>query len=82
MIFQCIRTMEALITGSTAIASFIAMNQSMLIVNGSSQECLVAISTFVRTLTSMTFTNVVIQIRANGELAIASIFGAFKRFYA
>ena len=51
MIFQCVRSMKTFFTCTTSIAPFIAVNQSMLIVNRSCQECFVAIRTFIRTLT-------------------------------
>lgn len=81
MILECIGSMKTLFTSTAAITTFIAMNQTMLIINWTSQKCLTTIGTFVWTFTGMTLPYVIIQIRPNGKFTSASVFSTFKRFY-
>lgn len=70
--------MKAFFTCFTTITPLIAMNQSMLIENGSSQKWFAANVTIIRTFLGVKFTNVIVQVWTDCESSVTSFCGTFK----
>jgi hypothetical protein len=82
MIFQRISTIETLSTFFTPITPLTAMNQAMLIVDGTSQEALSTNRTQEGTFTRMTLTDVIIQIGTDCKTTPTSFNRTCKRLNA
>lgn len=72
--------METFFATIALVSPFAAMNESMLIVNGASQETFAAFGAMIWPLAGVTFTDVVIKIGANGEASSATGLGTPERF--
>jgi len=79
VVLEGVRPVEALAALLALVATLAAMDQTVLVEDGSCEEALSTHQAEIRTLARVALADVVVQIRSNGELPVTVLFLADKR---